>query len=732
MSAKNKSTHIPKERLQATLGLDEPIDHLKGISTARMKDFQRLKVKSIRDLLYHFPRRYVDLSQVSTAAGAQIGQTCTISGTIEGIEIKKPRRNLTIMEMAVADDSGVIMVTIFNKPWLQNKYHLKDEIAIAGKVEFNYGYKRISNPFIEPLGSEEVCGRIIAVYPATEKLSNTLIRTSVDHALKATLGLYDPLPLSLRARHRLMAKGSALSCIHRPQEISETEAARRRLVYEEFLMLELFLLHQQEMRCAGKTPHVHVIDGPCVQALFSSLPFDLTDDQRVAVDELLGVLAKDKVANHLILGDVGSGKTIVAAFGIASAKDSADQAMLLAPTEVLATQHFQTLGPLLAAAGITAALLTGSTPAHERAELLKGFKAGDIDVLMGTHALLEDDVVPHAMTLAIIDEQQRFGVDQRSKLLAKGDCPDALYLTATPIPRSLALAMFGNLTLSYIHQKPFSGSKRTTKVIHKRSMDKAYDAAREALAKGHQVYVVCPLIGLDSAARDSIAHVGEGMDEDDEHPRVSIEDLARFSNENVAAASTEAKFLQEQVFPDARVALLHGSLPAAEKARVMDEFKQGDVDILVTTTVIEVGVDVPNATVMIIEDADRFGLSQLHQLRGRVGRGAFDAEVFLVSASKNEAALKRLGALECCDDGFTLAEYDLSLRREGDILGNRQSGASVLRIADILHDAELLELAHADALALIQDDPKLASPQMAALAREIRILFSDIDEVAGG
>ncbi len=400
---------------------------------------------------------------------------------------------------------------------------------------------------------------------------------------------------------------------------------------------------------------------------------------------------------------------------------------------MLARQHAEGLGKLLEAAGVRVSLVTGSTPTAERAAATEAFAAGELDVLIGTHALLSDDVQPARLTLAVIDEQQRFGVDQRARLLAKGEAPDALYLTATPIPRTLALALYGNLTLSYIKHRPHDAVARTTRVLRRERQGEAIDAARAALERGEQVYVVCPLVGKDSEERDEKA-AGKTRDADaageEYHPAVAIEDAEDFAGDDSTAATREAEVLQKTTFPDHAVGLLHGGMTSEAKREMMERFRDGEVDVLVATTVIEVGVDVPNATVMIVQDADRFGLAQLHQLRGRVGRGTKAAEVFLLSASTREESLARLAAMETTDDGFELAAFDLSLRREGDILGNRQHGASGLKLVNIMRDGAVIEAAHADAAALLEVDPNLEEPDHRAMAREVRLAFAG--EVVGG
>ena len=724
------------DRVAATLALDEPVERVKLVSPARAKALAGLGIATVRDLATHYPRRYVDLSAKETVASARIGSSCTIEGAVHEIKLKRPRPKLSLVEISLVDETGVLMVTAFRQPWLMDQVKPGMRIAVAGKLEFNYGFKRMTNPYLEALDEGGAAsGMVIPVHPACEKISPAWIRRLVGNALAACAGALDPLPLELRARYRLMSRSVALSCIHFPHTMAEAAEARRRLAYEELLGLELMLMSEAAARTDGRAPVQHVVDGPCVAALDAALPFTLTEGQQAARADILAALAAPAAANHMLLGDVGTGKTAVAAFALAAAADTGTQAVLMAPTEVLARQHAATLGPLFDAVGVRWALLTGSTAPAERADTVARAVAGELDVLVGTHALLEDDVAFPRLSLAVIDEQQRFGVEQRAKLLAKGEAPDALYLTATPIPRTLALALYGNLTLSYLRTRPNDAAPRRTFVHTKDDVGQAYDAARAALERGEQVYVVCPLIGQGTEERDAKAagvRARARDEEADEYAAISIEDDADLAGDDVAAASKEAAFLQQKVFADWRVELLHGRMKPAEKQQVMDRFRENEVQVLVATTVIEVGVDVPNATVMIVQDADRFGLSQLHQLRGRVGRGGKASEVHLISGSRTDAAVARLGAMERIDDGFELAEFDLSLRREGDILGNRQHGASVLKLVNVVRDGKIIEAAHADAAALLADDPHLEQPAHRALAREVRRMFPADHTVQGG
>ena len=724
------------DRLAATLAFDEPVERVRLVSPARAGALAKLGVKTVRGLLTHFPRRYIDMSRIEQVVQAPIGEMVTIVGSVHEIKLKRPKPRFTLVEISLVDESGVLMVTCFRQPWLMDQIKTGERLAVSGKLEFNYGYKRMTNPFIEEIDDsfDERVGRIVPVHPATEKLSTAWMRRLVGNALELCRGALDPLPVELRVKYRMPSRMSALSAIHFPTTMDEVAMARRRLVYEEVLLLELHLMTDEQKRSAGKKTTAHVVDGPRVRALDALLPFTLTDEQVAARSDILGAMASDQAANHMLLGDVGTGKTVVAAFALAAAADSGSQAAMMAPTEVLARQYAEKLGPLLDEAGVTWEVLTGSTAPAEREAIIERVGGGTVDVLFGTHALLENDVVFANLTLAVIDEQQRFGVDQRAALLAKGEAPDALFMTATPIPRTLALALYGSLTLSYIKSRPLNSAGNTTKVYTKSERGRAYDAAIRALAEGRQVYVVCPLVGKPhpSSEGERKARRENDLETDEyEYAIISIEDEADIEDDPKAAVQ-EARFLQDKTFVNYKVDLLHGKMSGADKQAVMDRFRAGECQVLVATTVIEVGVDVPNASVMIVEDAERFGLSQLHQLRGRVGRGSEPGEVYLVSGSKAPAAIERLEAMEKTEDGFELASHDLSLRREGDILGNRQHGASALKLVNVVRDGKIIEAAHGDARVILEEDPSLSSERYRALGREMRLAFRESDEVKGG
>ena len=736
------------DRLAATLALEAPATSIAGVSAARGAALAKLGIRRVRDVVTHYPRRYLDMSRVETIASARIGESATILATVHEAVLKRPRPKFELVEVTLVDGTGTLIATFFRQPWLVKTLRSGMRVSVAGTMEFNYGYKRMTMPFLDKIEEgDQARGRIVPVHAATEKVPAGQMRRIAAEALEAAGECYDPLPLALRTRYRLFSRDRALSCIHFPQTPEELSQARRRLVYEEVLLLELHLMREARAAQGDAPAHVHTVDGPRMAALREALPFALTDDQRAAVRDILERMAAPTRMMHMLLGDVGTGKTVVSAFALAAAADSGTQALMMGPTEVLADQYAAALGPLLSAAGIRWVKFTGSTPAAQRAEALAALASGEASVAFGTHALLESDVACRSCSLVVIDEEQRFGVDQREALMAKGEAPDVLSMTATPIPRTLALALYGFMSLSYVRTAPGNRPPRTTKVYGFRERGRAYDVALAACKRGEQVYVVCPLVGekKGKAAKGPAKGAGKGrarfggsgtsadaLPDEDELP-VYIESDADMEGEDAdpAAAQAQAAFLQAKTFSQFKVGLLHGRMKAADKRTVMDDFRAGKVDVLVSTTVIEVGVDVPNATVMIVEDADRFGLSQLHQLRGRVGRGSKPGFMCLVASTGSSQAMERLSAMERTDDGFELAEYDLSLRREGDILGNRQHGASSLKLVNVIRDGAAIEAAHADAAELLARPGFEESAAGKALLHEADAVFAHEDDTKG-
>ena len=722
--------------------LDSPVTEVRAVSPARAKLLAAMGIETVGDLLTTYPNRHIDLTRTETCASATVGQTATVVGTVWEVREKQPRPRLDILEVTLTDDTGALLGVWFRQPWMARRFEKGARIALSGKVTFDYGMKRMNSPFVEFLGGpgDAPTARFVPVHPATEKLSATWMRRFIANALELAADIPDPLPIDLRLRRELVSKKAALRRIHFPTTREELEEARRRLAYEELLTLQLELLSRRAAETSDAPPTAHV-RGPRTAALERALPFELTAGQQSAVADITADMTAPAHMNRMLLGDVGSGKTVVAALAIALAADtpyppadtsefayktssgvtdaapSADssefayktspgaaadppagsalccQSALMAPTEVLAQQHAKSLGPLFDAAGVTWGLLTSSTPRSERSRLLAGAADGSVHVLIGTHALIEDDVVFAHLTLAVIDEQHRFGVAQRAALRAKGPGADLLVMTATPIPRTLALAYYGDLDTSYIRERPAGRPDPVTRVISRDERSVAYDAVRRAVSEGHQAYIICPLVGLTREQRAKRAEDG------------TLEVALRGGEDisDAKAAASEAEFLAAKVFPGMSVGLLTGHMAAAEKQESMARFADGRTDVLVATTVVEVGVDVPNATVMLVEDAERFGLSQLHQLRGRISRSEVAGQFFCVAdpAADDDELRARMQAIESTADGFELAEADLIARREGDVLGMRQHGVSVLKLANVVDDAPLVQAAHADAQELL-------------------------------
>lgn len=756
------------ERLSNTQHLNSSVRGLKYVSGARAAALERMGIFTVRDLLWSIPHRYLDFSQVSLVATAQIGSKVTIIGTVDKIVSKRPKPHLDIVELYVLDQTGVIICTFFRQPWIAHQVKQGSVVSLSGTVEFDYGFKRLKGPFMEvlqleppstpqkndkpaqiqpqplPLFSAQSYARVLPIHHTTEGISTSWMRRITSEALAEALPLIDTLPAEFVAARGLMGYGQALHEVHFPHSLATAQQARKRLSYQEVLMLQLALKTRQNLQNTHATPTAHVIDGLSMQALNEVLPFALTAEQKQVVEEILADMARAHPMNRLLLGDVGTGKTIVCAFAMAAAHDTQSQVAMMAPTSVLAAQYAQKLGPVLDAAHISWALVTGATPAPQRQRIAQDLAAGTITVAFGTTALLSDDISFHQLSCVIVDEQHRFGVGQRARLRQKGAAVDLLALTATPIPRTLALTLYGDLDISKITQRPVAGAGITTHVIPPENLDLAYTAINKAIAQGQQAYIICPLVE-DSNEQDMSAK-GENTGAMNVHRTVDSRGfvdpvnpaqdpaldpaLDEFPQNVPTQTLSQAKKIHSATSVAARLArsktvqgtigLLTGRMTPAQKDSVMDDFRNKKIDVLVSTTVVEVGVDVPNASVMLVMDADRFGLATLHQLRGRVGRGSIAGTVYLMCAAKqNTPARKRLAALTKTSDGFKLAEYDLRLRHEGDLLGYQQHGTPSLAICDLATDEELISWAHADARALLQEDPQLTSPKNIPLAREI-------------
>lgn len=702
--------------------LHEDVSRLKYVSGAREEALRRLGIESVGDLLCHIPRRYLDFTHAVDIESAPIGSVSTIVGTVDRVSEKRPRPRLVITEVFLVDETGVLQVAFFKQPWLSRDIKRGDRLAVMGKVEFAYGFKQMSAPLFERLDANRAAG-IVPVHPVSEGISVAWMRRIASVAVGLSLGAPDPLPAPLRARRRLMSSSMSLRAIHFPTSMGERELARRRLAYEETLVLQLGLRLRNDSNLLG-VPAVGHTPGGHVAALRSALPFRLSEEQDAAVAQILRDMRDGgRIMNRLLLGDVGTGKTAVASFALACAADTGTQACVMAPTGILAQQYAVKVAPVLEGIGVSCALLTGATPTVERARLLERLAAGDIDVLFGTHAVLTEDVVFPRLSLVVIDEQHRFGVGQRNVLRAKGPGADLLVMSATPIPRTLALSLYGDLDSSVIRHRPVPGAGVATRVLNEGNRDIAYGAIREAIGAGQRAYVVCPLVA-DRDDADELEDVpAPGQDGAPRTPLHSVEgELAHL----------------EIVFPEACVAALHGRMSPAEKDATIDAFRLGAIDILVSTTVVEVGVDVPEATVMLIENGERFGLATLHQLRGRVGRGTRAGTCYVIAqgagrARRKTPSMERLEALEATSDGFELAEMDLRLRHEGEILGLRQHGAMSLRFVDLDADTDIIESAHDDAIEILAHEPTLSAPALIPLRHRVIDRYGDVfKEVSGG
>src|SRR4051812_21006461 len=658
--------------------LERSLDTLPGVGPALRGKLAKLGLRSLRDLLEHRPRDYqqaVGETPISDLFGEE---EAVIAGEVRRISIRPTRRRLTVLKAAVRDPSGEISAVWFNQPWLADKLQPGTTLRLRGQLKRNEFHVRSYD-----LNGAAATADFAPVYPASEEIASPRLRTLVEAALPLSRALGDSLPAELRARERLPFRFDALAALHRPSGPEEAEAARRRLAFDELLLLQVGLARGREGTEEAKAPALGK-PGELVSRYRTALPFELTGDQEQAIAEIDGDLAGTRPMQRLLQGDVGSGKTVVALYALLRAVEAGRTGALMAPTETLAEQHFLTLEPLCSAVGVRAALLTGS---------VKGELEG-AQIVVGTHALIQEGVSLDDLAVAVVDEQHRFGVEQRGALAA-GRSPHVLHMTATPIPRTLALTVYGDLAVTEIAKPPANRKPIVTSWVTEERGPEAYRRLRKHLDAGRQAYVVCPLIEESQTSQ-------------------------------ARAAEAEAERLRRGELRDYSVGLLHGRLRPADRRELMARFKARELDVLVSTTVIEVGVDVPNATIMIVQEADRFGLAQLHQLRGRVGRGAEQSYCLLVSRAKEDltdSAVARLEALVRTTDGFELAEVDLDIRGGGQLLGTRQSGLTDLRFAHLRKDRPLLERARALADELVDVEGPLQD--------EVERLFEGRDLSAG-
>lgn len=676
--------------------LEREIQYLKGVGEKRARLFNRIGVFTVGDLLRYYPRAYQDFSSPVNIKDAALQETCCIKAVVtEPARINYVRRGMTLYKFKVADDTAVCELTFFNNKYVVDMLKEGRCYYFYGRMGGNLFRREMTSPEFEP-GDTPPCMR--PVYPLTAGLTSRQIAAAVKQALSLfSENTYDAMPDAVRKKYKLCHINFALSNIHFPKDRDALETARRRLVFEELLTLSLGMAM---LRRRNVSSTASVCAPSDFSLFFSKLPFEPTGAQVRAVSEAAADMARSVPMNRLIEGDVGSGKTMVAAALCWHAAQNSLQSALMAPTEILAQQHFHTLYSLLNGCGLNVGLLTGSTPASERQKILRMLKARELDVIVGTHALLSEGVDFANLGLVITDEQHRFGVGQRARLAAKGKDPHVLVMSATPIPRTLSLIIYGDLDVSILDEMPKGRQKILTYLIDSTKRRRAYNFIKKHIDAGFQAYIVCPLV-----------------EEGDTSP------------EGLVAASNYAEKIAKEDFKGYRVGLLHGRLKPAQKEAVMRSFANGELDLLVSTTVIEVGVDVPNAVIMLIENAERFGLSQLHQLRGRVGRGQAQSYCILVSDSRGKEAAARLHTLCETQDGFKIAEKDLELRGPGDFFGSRQHGLPELKIADIFSDMQILKAAQQAANEIVADDPRLEKAENAGLKDLTNAMFSKEDVI---
>ena len=679
---------MPAE-LHTTLTPDTPVRYLKGVGPKTAERFEKLGILTLSDLLCHYPRRYLDFSKPYSIAEAPADTECVVKAEVfakPGGRILPGGRRME--RITAGDDVSSLEITWFNNPYAAQKLELGQEYYFQGIVTGGMLRRQMVNPQVRT-DAQVKSSPFEAVYPQTEGLTSSAIAKCVRQLLPHAELLPDPLPSEMLKKYRLLSKADAVRAIHCPATEEEAFAARRRLIYEELLVLQLGIGRMKNHGAASTGAPMKKADAA---PFWESLSFSPTGAQRRAVEEILTDMSGETSMNRLLQGDVGSGKTLVAAAAIWACIRAGYQAALLAPTEILASQHAENLNRLLSPFGMRVALLTGGMKAAARRTTLAAIRDDEADLIVGTHAILSEGVEFARLGLAVVDEQHRFGVRQRGLLAEKAANPHLLVMSATPIPRTLGLLMYGDLDISILDELPPGRKPVKTRCITGKKRADLYGFLDREIDSGRQVYIVCPAI--EDAG-------GSGLN------------AVKSYYEDIAKA----------YLPDRRVGLMHGKLKPKEKAEVMDDFKSGRLDALVSTTVIEVGVDVPNATVMVIENAERYGLSALHQLRGRVGRGAAESWCFLVSDNASESVQKRLKFLCSTSDGFAVAQYDLETRGPGDFFGSRQHGLPTLQIADLMNDTRTLHAAQSEAVALLAEDPLLERPEHALLARQVEQMF---------
>ena len=679
--------------------LSTPIEEIPRVGPQIQKKLRRLGIKTVKDLIFHFPHRYEDFSNIIPISEIQQNQTVSTKGKILDIKnIRTFRKRMTLTQALIGDETGQIQVMWFNQPYLINTFKKGDFLFLSGKTNKKGSKTYLSSPAYERISDINLnhsdlthTGRLVPVYPGTEGLSSRWLRFLIKPILMRMRNeIKDALPKELKTKYKLLDFKTAIWQIHFPDSLKEAETAKKRFVFEELIILSLFILNER-LKMRQEKAFAIPIDLKLVQEFAKNLPFQLTDDQRKASWQILKDLEKPRPMNRLLEGDVGSGKTVVSAMAALNTAKAGFQTVFMAPTEILVKQHYHTFNIALKKYRLKIGLITGKenrlqNKKVKRKDILEKASKGKIDILIGTHALIQKEVKFGKLALVIIDEQHRFGIDQRAKLCQNQQTktiPHLLSMTATPIPRTLTLTIYGDLDLSLIKELPKGRKKIITEIVPPLARKKAYDFIREQIKKGRQVFVICPRIEPTKSENGKATNWDE-----------------------VKAVKEEYEKLKKEIFPEFKIAMLHGKMKNEEKERIMKKFKNGKTDILVSTSVIEVGIDIPNASVMAIEGADKFGLAQLHQFRGRVGRGKEQSFCLFLTDFQSQTVNRRLKALIKCENGFDLAEKDLVIRGPGDLSGQRQWGVPDMTMA-ALKNIEMVEEARNEAKAILQNDPEM-------------------------
>lgn len=674
---------------------DIPVRYVKGVGPVKADLFKRLGIETVSDLFYYLPRRYEDRSDICPVADIKPGETRGVIGKVLKINVFTARTGTRILEVSVGDGKRRVSGVWYNQPFLKKLFALGQTVVLYGKCELTKQLQ-ISHPAFEILEGEELkesldVGRIIPIYSLTENLTQKYVRKVVHRAITAHAGdALDCLPTPVRARRKLVDTKFAVTNIHFPVSPENLERAYRRLVFEEFFTLQAVMAIRR--RKARKKGVKHEVAEGLMEDFRRLFPFEFTDAQMRCIKDIEDDMTASKTMYRLLQGDVGSGKTVVAMYAMLLAAANGYQAAIMAPTEILARQHYVTISKALMPVGVNVRLLVNGIDAASRETIKRELLEGEADIIVGTHAIIQEGIEFSKLGLVVIDEQHKFGVDQRKALLSKGKTPDTLVMTATPIPRSLAMTVYGDMDISLLREKPAGRESVITYCVGEEKRDEIYAFVREEVAKGRQAFIVCPRVKQTGTS-----------------DLKSVEDTY--------------ESLSKGVFSDLKMAHIHGRMKMGEKKKIMEKFRDGGYDVLVATTVIEVGVDIPNVTVMVVEHAERYGLAQLHQLRGRIGRGKHASYCVLISEPGTEASEERLAVMAETDDGFRIAEKDMDIRGPGEFFGTRQSGLPEIRFGDIVKDFSIMEEAREDAFALVKEDPDLLDERHRPLAESIRERF---------